>query len=78
MKFGTMLKDILESFSKKPATQMYPEEKIAPPARYRGELFFDGLERVSLLLDHGSGGALEEALVGELLDLRGPAGFELR
>lgn len=41
MKLGTMLRDILESFFKDPATQMYPEEKIAPPERYRGELFFD-------------------------------------
>jgi len=41
MKFGTMLKDIVESFFKKTATQMYPEEKIAPPERYRGELMYD-------------------------------------
>ena len=41
MKIGTMLKDILESFYKKPATQMYPEERIAPPERYRGALSFD-------------------------------------
>lgn len=41
MKIGTMFRDILESFFKDPATQMYPEEKIAPPERYRGELFFD-------------------------------------
>ena len=41
MRIGTMLKDILESFFKNPATQMYPEEKIAPPKRYRGELFYD-------------------------------------
>jgi len=41
MKMGTMLKDILESFFKKSATQLYPVEKIAPPQRYRGELFFD-------------------------------------
>ena len=41
MKIGTMLKDILESFYKKPVTQMYPTVKIAPPERYRGELLFD-------------------------------------
>ena len=41
MKLGTMLKDIVESFFKKSATQMYPEEKIAPPERYRGALSFD-------------------------------------
>ena len=41
MKIGTMLNDILESFFKDPATQMYPKEKIAPPERYRGELAFD-------------------------------------
>ena len=41
MKLGTMFRDILESFFKDPATQMYPEEKLPPPQRYRGELFFD-------------------------------------
>jgi formate hydrogenlyase subunit 6/NADH:ubiquinone oxidoreductase subunit I len=41
MKIGTMFRDILESFFKNPATQMYPAEKIAPPERYRGGLFFD-------------------------------------
>lgn len=41
MKIGTMLNDILESFFKKSATQLYPVEKITPPERYRGELHFD-------------------------------------
>jgi formate hydrogenlyase subunit 6/NADH:ubiquinone oxidoreductase subunit I len=41
MKIGTMLKDILESTFTKSATQRYPIEKIPPPERYRGELFFD-------------------------------------
>ena len=41
MKFGTMLKDIVASLFKKSATQLYPVEKIAPPARYRGALHFD-------------------------------------
>lgn len=41
MKIGTMFTDILESSFTKSATQLYPVEKIAPPVRYRGELFFD-------------------------------------
>jgi formate hydrogenlyase subunit 6/NADH:ubiquinone oxidoreductase subunit I len=38
-----MLKDIVDSFFKNPATQMYPLEKIAPPARYRGALRYNPL-----------------------------------
>lgn len=41
IRIGTMLTDVLESSLAKSATQLYPVEKIAPPARYRGELFFD-------------------------------------
>jgi formate hydrogenlyase subunit 6/NADH:ubiquinone oxidoreductase subunit I len=41
MKFGTMLKDVFESFFQKPATQRYPFEKVTPPERYRGKLFYD-------------------------------------
>ena len=41
MKIGTMLKDIMDSFFKDPATQMYPFEKIAPPQRYRGALIYN-------------------------------------
>jgi formate hydrogenlyase subunit 6/NADH:ubiquinone oxidoreductase subunit I len=41
MKIGTMLKDILDSFFKNPATQMYPFEKITPPERYRGALVYN-------------------------------------
>lgn len=41
MKIGTMFKDIVESTFTKSATQLYPVEKVSPPDRYRGELFFD-------------------------------------
>lgn len=41
MRIGTMLKDIVDSFFKKSATQLYPAEKIPPPRRYRGALYFD-------------------------------------
>jgi formate hydrogenlyase subunit 6/NADH:ubiquinone oxidoreductase subunit I len=41
MKIGTMFKDIVKSSFTKSATQLYPVEKISPPERYRGELFFD-------------------------------------
>jgi formate hydrogenlyase subunit 6/NADH:ubiquinone oxidoreductase subunit I len=41
MKIGTMFKDIVDSFFKKSATQLYPFEKIAPPQRYRGPLSYN-------------------------------------
>jgi formate hydrogenlyase subunit 6/NADH:ubiquinone oxidoreductase subunit I len=41
MTIGTMFQDIVESFFKKSATQLYPAERIAPPERYRGKLSFD-------------------------------------
>jgi formate hydrogenlyase subunit 6/NADH:ubiquinone oxidoreductase subunit I len=40
MKLGTMFQDIVESFFKKSATQLYPVERICPPERYRGKLFY--------------------------------------
>ena len=41
MSIGTMFQDIVESFFKKSATQLYPAERIAPPERYRGVLSYD-------------------------------------
>jgi formate hydrogenlyase subunit 6/NADH:ubiquinone oxidoreductase subunit I len=41
MTIGTMFQDIVESFFKKSATQLYPAERTAPPERYRGVLSFD-------------------------------------
>jgi formate hydrogenlyase subunit 6/NADH:ubiquinone oxidoreductase subunit I len=41
MTIGTMFQDIVESFFKKHDTQLYPAERIAPPARYRGILSYD-------------------------------------
>jgi formate hydrogenlyase subunit 6/NADH:ubiquinone oxidoreductase subunit I len=41
MSIGTMFQDIVESFFKKSATQLYPVERMAPPERYRGVLSFD-------------------------------------
>ena len=40
MTIGTMFQDIVESFFKKHATQLYPGERIAPPQRYRGVLSY--------------------------------------
>ena len=40
MSIGTMFQDILESFFKKSATQLYPAERITPPQRYRGVLSY--------------------------------------
>jgi len=41
MKIGTMLRDVLESFFKKPATQIYPVETVATSDRFRGKLIYD-------------------------------------
>ncbi len=41
MKIGTMLKDVVNSFFTKSATQLYPAERTEPPKRYRGALDFD-------------------------------------
>jgi formate hydrogenlyase subunit 6/NADH:ubiquinone oxidoreductase subunit I len=40
MSIGTMFQDIVQSFFKKSATQLYPAERIAPPPRYRGVLSY--------------------------------------
>jgi formate hydrogenlyase subunit 6/NADH:ubiquinone oxidoreductase subunit I len=41
MRIGTMLKDVLESFFKKPATQIYPVEKVDTSDRFRGKLVYN-------------------------------------
>jgi len=41
MTIGTMFQDIVESFFKKSATQLYPAERTVPPERYRGVLSFN-------------------------------------
>ena len=41
MKFATMVDDVVESFFKKPVTQLYPFEKTAAPLCVRGKLSYD-------------------------------------
>jgi formate hydrogenlyase subunit 6/NADH:ubiquinone oxidoreductase subunit I len=41
MKFATMVDDVVESFFKKPVTQLYPFEKTPAPLCVRGKLSFD-------------------------------------
>ena len=41
MKFGTMLKDVVESFFKKNVTQLYPIEQTPTPERFRGNLQYN-------------------------------------
>jgi len=41
MKIGTMLRDVFESFFKKPITQIYPVEKVDTSDRFRGKLIYD-------------------------------------
>ncbi len=38
MRLGTMVGDIWGSFFKKPATQLYPFERLEAPAQFRGKL----------------------------------------
>ncbi|MEI6289625.1 MAG: 4Fe-4S binding protein [Chloroflexota bacterium] len=41
MRIGTMFQDVVESFFKKPATQLYPAEKIITSDRFRSKLFYN-------------------------------------
>ncbi len=41
MKFGTMLRDVFESFIKKPVTQGYPVEKVVTSEHFRGKLIYN-------------------------------------
>ncbi len=41
MKIGTMLKDVFESLLKKPATRLYPAEKVHTSAQFRGKLIYN-------------------------------------
>ena len=41
MRVGSMLRDVVESALRKPATESYPVERRTPPARLRGRLYWD-------------------------------------
>ena len=41
MKIGSMFKDIITSFFKKPVTENYPTERPEVAARFRGKLYYD-------------------------------------
>lgn len=41
MPIGSMLKDIVKSLFKKPVTEQYPFEKLAPPDNLRGKLVWN-------------------------------------
>jgi formate hydrogenlyase subunit 6/NADH:ubiquinone oxidoreductase subunit I len=41
MSIGTMFKDVARSAFRKPATRLYPVERVQPPERFRGSLSFD-------------------------------------
>ena len=41
MKFATMLKDVLRSFTQRPVTEKYPFEKTPAPDRLRGKLVWN-------------------------------------
>jgi NAD(P)H-quinone oxidoreductase subunit I len=40
MTIGTMFMDVLRSAFRKPATRLYPVERVLPPERFRGRLDF--------------------------------------
>lgn len=41
MRIGTMLRDVIDSFFRPPATEKYPFEKTAAPTRLRGKLIWN-------------------------------------
>lgn len=41
MAIGTMFGDIVRSFFRRPATRLYPVERVEAPARMRGQLRYD-------------------------------------
>ena len=41
MRIATMFRDVVESFFKKPATQIYPVEKVITFDRFRGKLVYN-------------------------------------
>jgi NAD(P)H-quinone oxidoreductase subunit I len=41
MKLGSLIGDIFKSLFRKPATILYPAERIHAPERYRGQLFWE-------------------------------------
>jgi len=41
MRIATMFRDVMESFFKKPATQIYPVEKVITSDRFRGKLVYN-------------------------------------
>lgn len=41
MRIGTMLRDVIDSFFRAPATEKYPFERTAAPTRLRGKLIWN-------------------------------------
>ena len=41
MRIGTMLRDVIDSFFRAPATEKYPFERTATPTRLRGKLIWN-------------------------------------
>lgn len=41
MRIGTMLGDIVQSFFRRPITQIYPLVRYEPPSRFRGKLIWN-------------------------------------
>ncbi len=67
MKLGTMLKQVLESIFKKPATLNYPAEKPEAPERFRGKISFDASKCIGcrLCVKDCPSGAIDIKKVGD-------------
>jgi formate hydrogenlyase subunit 6/NADH:ubiquinone oxidoreductase subunit I len=64
MRPGKMIREVLRSVFKKPATNLYPFEKLDMPENYRGKLIFDATKCVGCMKDCPSG-AITINKVGE-------------
>jgi formate hydrogenlyase subunit 6/NADH:ubiquinone oxidoreductase subunit I len=66
-KAGKMLREVLRSVGKKPATVRYPHVKVAMPAGFRGKLVFDPAKCIGckLCMRDCPSAAIEIVKVGE-------------
>lgn len=67
MKLGKMLREVLKSLFKKPATNLYPFEKLPMADNYRGKISFDSQKCVGckLCMKDCPSNAIEINKVGE-------------
>lgn len=67
MRPGKMMAEVIRSFFKKPATNLYPAEKLPMPEKYRGKLNFDPAKCIGcrLCMKDCPSGAITITKIGE-------------